>query len=898
MEECDKWIRNCDLAICMNLDSGDVSDRGLLSINILGQIRNLVDHICVKIFLKRGGKKESVYYNNITKAKPWVSARYGFINSLNRLLQISTSHYTCDPEGSERLMLKYYAYLLKLKKLMADEYDTVILHNLSKFPLNNDHTFSEYHQAIAAEIESIDMRFAITDEKRFYIYRTRPFFVNGEIYYEVTFSIANEWASKFDRMIAFSKIEMLPNYASFMRISSTSISLFGVRMPILVIVDWRPAIRICEFKNLARIIGLQSLNSPTKEYHNLMAWIGKHKHTLPDLMDFDDSIFGSVLSQIVSGCKTYQLSKLLKTCRSLIKKGNDGAVVVRYLLFRMSNKIIKSQYSPQQCGILSNLYLNIRCKPFDRKPFYFSLPDHNPMLSDLIDCIPTEHRESELLARRLVSNAEHRGMMYTPITDLDRFGDLDQLARKHNGSLIQKHKHASIEKIGKFLYIRKYEDNVKEILNILTDLTRNGISNYSAMAENWLASPFGNIDSDEKKDALRHLFSNSHVAFVYGAAGTGKSTFINHVASLFDDKKKVFLANTHPAVENLRRKVRCSDGRFMTISKYLNSGNVECDIMFVDECSTVSNDDMLAILKRRSFRLLVLVGDMYQIEAIKFGNWFGICKSHFNGNYVVELTNPYRTTNPNLLKTWECVRVLSDDILEFLTRNGYSSRLDKTIFDKTEEDEIILCLNYEGLYGINNINRFLQSNNPNPEVKWGVYTYKNNDPILFNDVRRFSPYLYNNLKGEIVDIEPNDGYILFTLKVYTVLSDFDLEGSEIEYVSPGENANSTIIRIRVDDLGDTDNDINSENGVIPFQIAYAVSIHKAQGLEYNSVKIIITREVEEMISHNIFYTAITRTRNKLKIYWTPETEKTVLENMHLQFNTRDHGILRSRNLSV
>lgn len=27
--------------------------------------------------------------------------------------------------------------------------------------------------------------------------------------------------------------------------------------------------------------------------------------------------------------------------------------------------------------------------------------------------------------------------------------------------------------------------------------------------------------------------------------------------------------------------------------------------------------------------------------------------------------------------------------------------------------------------------------------------------------------------------------------------------------------------------------------IIPFQIAYAVSIHKAQGLEYNSVKVII-----------------------------------------------------------
>ncbi|MDE6383894.1 MAG: ATP-dependent RecD-like DNA helicase [Paramuribaculum sp.] len=898
MEECDKWIRNSDQAICLNLDAGDVVDRGFLSINILGQIRNLVDNVCVKIFLSNGGRKESAYYNNIKNAKPWVGARYGFIKRLNKLLQISTSHYTCDPEGSERLMLKYYAYLLKLKKLMADEYRTDILHNLWKFPLDTDHTFAEYHQAIATEIDSIDMRFAITDEKRFYIYRTRPFFVKGEIYYEVTFSIANEWASKFDRMIAFSKIEVLPNYASFMRITSTNISVFGVKMPILIIVDWKPAIRICEFRNLARIVGLTYPNSQTREYHNLMGLISQYMYTLPDIMDLDDPMFDSVMSQISSGGKTYHLTELLRKCRSLIKNGGDGALVLRYLMFRMSNKIIKSQYSGERCRLLSDLYVKRSCKPFDSKPFYFSLPDHNPMLSDLLDCIPTEGHESELLARRLVSNAEHRGMMYTPIADLDGFSDLDRLIENHNGTLIPRHSYARIEKAGRYLYIRKYEDCVKRILQHLTTLTESGISNYSAMAENWITSPFGNIDCEEKKGALRNLFSDSHVAFVYGAAGTGKSTFINHISSIFDDKSKIFLANTNPAVENLRRKVRCSDGRFMTISKYLYSSNVGCDILFVDECSTVSNEDMLAILTRQSFRLIVLVGDMYQIEAIQFGNWFGICNSHFKGTYVVELTKPYRTSNPDLIDTWERVRKLSDDILEFLARNGYSSRLDKSIFDKTEDDEIILCLNYEGLYGINNINRFLQSNNPNPEIKWGVYTYKKGDPILFNDVRRFSPYLYNNLKGEIIDIHPAEGYILFTLKVFTVLSDFDLEDSEIEYVSPGDNPYSTIIRIRIDDLGDTDNDINSEMGVIPFQIAYAVSIHKAQGLEYSSVKIIITREVEDMISHNIFYTAITRTRDKLKIYWTPETEKRVLENMHLQFNDRDRGILRSRNSDV
>ena len=82
-------------------------------------------------------------------------------------------------------------------------------------------------------------------------------------------------------------------------------------------------------------------------------------------------------------------------------------------------------------------------------------------------------------------------------------------------------------------------------------------------------------------------------------------------------------------------------------------------------------------------------------------------------------------------------------------------------------------------------------------------------------------------------------------------------------------------------------------------MAYAVSIHKAQGLEYDSVKIIITEEVEEMISHNIFYTAITRAKHFLKIYWTKKAEQHILDEMHLMFNKEDATILaRKYNLKL
>ena len=94
--------------------------------------------------------------------------------------------------------------------------------------------------------------------------------------------------------------------------------------------------------------------------------------------------------------------------------------------------------------------------------------------------------------------------------------------------------------------------------------------------------------------------------------------------------------------------------------------------------------------------------------------------------------------------------------------------------------------------------------------------------------------------------------------------------------------------------GSSDEDDDSLNTSVPFQIAYAVSIHKAQGLEYDSVKVVITDANEDDISHSIFYTAITRAREHLQIYWTPETQQSVLAKLERYTNSKDVALLSVR----
>jgi ATP-dependent exoDNAse (exonuclease V) alpha subunit len=49
-----------------------------------------------------------------------------------------------------------------------------------------------------------------------------------------------------------------------------------------------------------------------------------------------------------------------------------------------------------------------------------------------------------------------------------------------------------------------------------------------------------------------------------------------------------------------------------------------------------------------------------------------------------------------------------------------------------------------------------------------------------------------------------------------------------------------------------------------------------------------------MITHNIFYTAITRSRRFLKIYWSPESQQKVLSGFEIMNAKRDATIFAAQ----
>jgi hypothetical protein len=883
-------IQGADDVICGNIAS--LSDqRELLSQNVLAQLRNLVEGVAV--LLHAGQPTDEYNYATIDPALAFVRSKghLNFIGKFHKLIQVSSSHYTLDGDASERLMLKYYEYLHRIRSLLRERCSIEVLSNLEAFPVDLDPSLREYHEKIAAAIEvvrakPIDTRPGV----RYYIHRTKPFFVGGHIYYEVTFFKAVNKVSKFDRVIAFTDIDMSDKYSAWLTLESESITVLHQQMPITIIRDWQVSIRPCEFDNFARLFDIDTkvrTNGP--EYRYLMKGLTSGHGSLLELMDMPDAKYAAAKEAATGNVSKPQIFPVLDEARRIILEKLPGHNIIRYLMLRMRNHILKPQYAWDGCPRLSGLKLQWGCIPFEEMPFCTSPMAHIPRYWDLVECLDATGRNHELLARRVKNNVEQRAVLYTPVAELEDLGDVSQLIRTYNQRLYYKHRDARGVELDKgHVFIRKYEDDTVAIVEKLQEFASSGIDGYTDAVEHWLDQTPRLIDDDIKKDALKRLFSQSKVALVYGAAGTGKSTMVDHIANYFNDKTKLFLAHTNPAVDNLKRRVTAQDSTFRTIRSQTYQGGSEYDLMVIDESSTVSNADLIRILNSTTAKLVVLVGDVYQIEAIEFGNWFSIIRSFIPGASVFELTTPFRTKNPALLGFWQKVRDIDDDIAEVIARNGYSSVLDKSLFEAQGDDEIILCLNYDGLYGINNINRFLQSSNPGKSVRWGIATYKVGDPVLFNEIDRFKPVIYNNLKGRITAIELFEDHAQFDVELDRDVSEFDVDGVELQWVANGT------VRFSVYDYDISDDDDDSTNTVVPFQVAYAVSIHKAQGLEYDSVKVVITDANEDAITHNIFYTAVTRARESLRIFWTPETQQAVLHGLKRDVNTKDVALLSRR----
>ena len=92
MKTADQVIHTIDEVICNNIVSSNKDARGLLAQNILAQLRNLLDHVSLKIYGTSKGQDLLDSYENLKEGIKYVKSKngkYKFICDFFKFLQIS-----------------------------------------------------------------------------------------------------------------------------------------------------------------------------------------------------------------------------------------------------------------------------------------------------------------------------------------------------------------------------------------------------------------------------------------------------------------------------------------------------------------------------------------------------------------------------------------------------------------------------------------------------------------------------------------------------------------------------------------------------------------------------------------------------------------------------------------
>lgn len=393
------------------------------------------------------------------------------------------------------------------------------------------------------------------------------------------------------------------------------------------------------------------------------------------------------------------------------------------------------------------------------------------------------------------------------------------------------------------------------------------------------------IFHDEQKNAIINAI-NSGVSVITGGPGTGKTTIIKCITEILSQNNKRFmlLAPTGRASKRLSDSTGCeaktihralevaqgNTGRFV----HNENNPLETDAVIVDEVSMVDVALMNHLCKAlpRDCKL-VLVGDKDQLPSVGAGNVLDdILKC---GKITVSmLTKIYRQsddsliiTNAHLINSGKMPLIdnsskdfffeekselgtIKNSIVDMLT-----TRLPK--FTGLDPSQIqILAPLKAGICGIDNLNKTLQAElNPpkmnKQEIVVGETIYREGDKVMQTTNN------YNLIWKKINGFIEEEGQGVYNGDIgYIHKIDFQTNEVTIWF------EDGRICLYPRTDIGQ-------------LSLAYAITIHKSQGSEFDVVIIPVIAGPSMILTRNLIYTAVTRAKKMVVLVG----EKTNLRRM-------------------
>ena len=391
--------------------------------------------------------------------------------------------------------------------------------------------------------------------------------------------------------------------------------------------------------------------------------------------------------------------------------------------------------------------------------------------------------------------------------------------------------------------------------------------------------------------AVKEAIENG-VQIITGGPGTGKTTIVKCVLRLFKNMKQsvALCAPTGRAAKRLsqatgeeaktiHRLIELAWGNDEPISEFdpdADYNHLMEDVIIVDEVSMVDEYVFCALLQamKRGARL-VLVGDKDQLASVGAGNVLHdlIACGNFNVSYLTQIYRQSEDSKivPNAHKINDGImpdldnkssdfffeeRQNADDICAS-TLSLVTKRLPKYL-NMRPQDIQVLCPMKRGSAGIYNINRELQKaiNPPSPqkrEVKHGDFIFREGDKVM---------QVVNNYDlswKQQTDFRIDSGKGVFNGDIGVI-----------------ESINTQMLQFTVR-FDDDKVAVYASDNLDELVLAYAVTIHKSQGSEFDAV--VIALDANYMLqTRNLLYTAVTRAKKLVVITGAKNTIARMIRN--------------------
>ena len=396
-----------------------------------------------------------------------------------------------------------------------------------------------------------------------------------------------------------------------------------------------------------------------------------------------------------------------------------------------------------------------------------------------------------------------------------------------------------------------------------------------------------NIQYEALQRAAINACLTGSVFILTGGPGTGKTTTLNGVIKILKAQKKRILLCA-PTGRAAKRMSDLTGEPAKTIHRLLevdftskdelkfkrNEKNpLPADVIIADEMSMVDSLLMCSLVRAiKPSSKFIMVGDSNQLPSVGAGNVLkDLIASHFIPS--VELKEIFRQAAKSLIVTnaHRIVKgefpVLDDKQNDFFFMNKPNEedipslviqlakqRLPSTYGFSPIDDIQVLCPTKMGAAGTRELNKQLQQalNPPaqnKAELKFFDVIFRIGDKVMQTKNDYDVLWTRNNEKGS--GIFNGDIGIIRSVDRFSQNVTIDFEGRMAIYTSE-------MLR--------------------KLEHAYAITIHKSQGSEYDAVIIPITGYTKNLLYRNLLYTGVTRAKKMIILIGTRELVKAMVDN--------------------